>query len=269
MASPLLSEIVVNGEVISAARIAIEAQNHPAPKEKPGVAWRAAARALAVRALLLQEAHRRGLEAMPEALGEGRSETEDEALIRALIEAEADACTPSEEEVHAAWVCDPARFRSPPLWEASHILCACDPADQLARAVTLARAEALAARLKAEPAAFARIAAKESDCRSRSEGGVLGQIGPGDMVPEFEAALRLLSEGEITDRPVLSPHGWHLIRLDAVAEGRELPYEAVRLRLAEALEKAAWAKAGRDLLARLAAAAHISGVDLAAPVGRR
>ena len=35
---PLLPEIVVNGEVIPAALIATEAQNHPAPKSKPGLA---------------------------------------------------------------------------------------------------------------------------------------------------------------------------------------------------------------------------------------
>ena len=47
---PLLTDVTVNGEVIPAALIAAEAQNHPAPPGKPGLAWRAAAEALAVRA---------------------------------------------------------------------------------------------------------------------------------------------------------------------------------------------------------------------------
>ncbi|MDE3081390.1 MAG: peptidase, partial [Paracoccaceae bacterium] len=84
MNAPLFPEVSVNGEVIPAARIAAEAQIHPAPREKPGLAWRAAARALAVRALLLQEARHRGLEADPMDLGPGQRETEEEALIRAL-----------------------------------------------------------------------------------------------------------------------------------------------------------------------------------------
>ena len=48
---PLLQDITVNGEVIPAAAIAAEAQMHAAPKDKPGIAWRAAGRALTVRAL--------------------------------------------------------------------------------------------------------------------------------------------------------------------------------------------------------------------------
>ena len=83
---PLQPDVVVNGETISAAAIAAEAQNHPAPPGKPGAAWSAAARALAVHALLLQEARRLGLAPAPRALGAGRRETDDEALIRAVIE---------------------------------------------------------------------------------------------------------------------------------------------------------------------------------------
>ncbi|NCO17517.1 MAG: peptidase, partial [Alphaproteobacteria bacterium] len=66
MGNPLQPELCVNGEVIPAAAIAAEAQNHPAPPGKPGLAWRAAARALAVRALLLQEARRLGLSPAPQ-----------------------------------------------------------------------------------------------------------------------------------------------------------------------------------------------------------
>ena len=44
---PLLPPVTVNGVTITPKRIAAEAQNHPAPKGKPGHAWKAAARALA------------------------------------------------------------------------------------------------------------------------------------------------------------------------------------------------------------------------------
>lgn len=82
----LFPDVVVNGEVISHKLIAEEAQNHQAPAGKPGIAWRAAARALAVRTLLLQEARREGLDALPEPRGPGREETPEEALIRAYLE---------------------------------------------------------------------------------------------------------------------------------------------------------------------------------------
>jgi peptidyl-prolyl cis-trans isomerase C len=72
-AKPLLPEITVNGETISPAAIAAEAQHHQAPRGKPGLAWRAAARALAIRALLLQEARSRGLEPAPRELSPVRS----------------------------------------------------------------------------------------------------------------------------------------------------------------------------------------------------
>jgi peptidyl-prolyl cis-trans isomerase C len=83
---PLLTDVTVNGQTIPAATIAAEAQNHPAPPGKPGLAWRAAAEALAIRALLLQEAARRGLAPARRSMGEGLIEDEDEARIRALLE---------------------------------------------------------------------------------------------------------------------------------------------------------------------------------------
>ena len=50
---------------------------------------------------------------------------------------------------------------------------------------------------------FARLASEFSDCGSKSSGGALGQLGPGDSVPEFEVALREMAEGEISSEPVL------------------------------------------------------------------
>ena len=73
--------------------------------------------------------------------------------------------------------------------------------------------------------------------------------------------MRTLAEGQITAEPVLTRHGWHIIRLDALAEGRVLPFEAVRDKIAEALEKAAWTKAARAFIGRLVGNATISGAD--------
>ena len=258
----LFPDLVINGEVVPRRVVAAEAQHHPAPKGKPGRAWRNAANAVAMRTLLLQEARRRGLHPDPAEVGPGRFETEDEALIREVLEAAVATAMPTEAEVRAEWQRDPGRFRSPPLWEVSHILCACDPRDEAARTAAHARAADLAERAVADPGGFPRLAAAHSDCGSKTAGGALGQLGPGDTVPEFEAALRPLGEGEITAAPVLTRHGWHVIRLDGLAEGAVLPFETVRPKIAEAMEKAAWAREAKTFVAQLVASAEITGADI-------
>jgi peptidyl-prolyl cis-trans isomerase C len=258
----LFPDVVVNGETVPSAAIAAEAQNHEAPKDKPGIAWRKAAQAMAIRALLLQEARRRGIEADPEEMAPGRVETEEEAMIRALLDAALTIAPVTADAVRAEWSKDPNRYRSAPLWDVSHILCACDPRDAADRAMAEGRAQAVLARLDGDARAFA-LAARESDCGSKANGGHLGQLGPGDTVPEFERALRALSEGTMTPAPVLSRHGWHIIRLNATAPGQVLPYETVRPKIAQALEKAAWARASRDFVETLASQAQITGASLA------
>lgn len=258
----LFPDVVVNNETIAPTAIAAEAQNHTGPKDKPGIAWRKAAQALTIRALLLQEAARRGLRAQVQELAPGRFETEDEATIRTLLEEAVDLPEITEEQVRVEWARDPERFRSAPLWDVSHILCACDPRDEEVSAVAKARAEALIARLNGDAKAFAALAARESNCGSKSAGGALGQLGPGDTVPEFEAALRRLGAETTTRNPVQSRHGWHIIRLNAVAPGEVLPYETVAPKIAQALEKASWAAATRDFVATLAAKSDISGTSL-------
>lgn len=266
MGNPLFPEVRVNDTVIPAEQIAAEAQNHAAPAGKPGLAWRKAAQALAIRALLLEEAARRSIPAEPRELSPGRVETAEEARIRALLDT---AVTPepvTDEAVRAAWEAAPGRFRAPPLWEVSHILCACGPEDAAGCDTARRRAEALAAHECGDARAFAALAGRESDCPSRAQGGALGQIRPGDVDPAIEAALRGMSPGEVS-APVRSRHGWHVLRLAAAAPGAPLPYEIARPRIAEALEKAAWAHAARALIATLAKEARITGTDLA-PIER-
>ena len=65
---------------------------------------------------------------------------------------------------------------------------------------------------------FAVLArAHSQDPGSGSEGGDLGWVAPGQMVPEFEQAMNELAIGEIS-QPVQSRFGWHLIQ---VQERRE------------------------------------------------
>lgn len=258
----LFPDLVVNGETVPSAKVAAETQNHEGPKGKPGIAWRKAANAIAVRTLLLQEARKRGTQAQVQEVGPGRFETDEEALIRGLLEDAVVVSAPSEDSIRAEWEKDPLRFRTPPLWEVSHILVACDPRDEGARHQAHARADDLTGQALGNPNRFAQLAASESDCGSKSNGGALGQQSPGDTVPEFEAALRELTEGAITAEPVLTRYGWHIIKMDAVAEGAALPFDAVKQKISDAMEKTSWARAAKDFVQTLVASAEISGADL-------
>ncbi|GGD28399.1 peptidylprolyl isomerase [Sinisalibacter lacisalsi] len=264
MNASLFPDLIVNGETVPHAVVAAEVQNHTAPKGKPGIAWRKAANAVAVRLLLLQEARRRGIAPEPVQVAPGRFETEEEALIRGLLETAVEAEPPTEEQVYAEWARAPERFRAPPLWEVSHILVACDPRDEAETEAARLRVEDIARQVQKDPARFPRLAADFSDCGSKSSGGALGQLGPSDTVPEFEAALQGLEGGAIKAEPVLTRHGWHIIRMDAVGEGAVLPFTAVRGKIALAMEKAAWARAARSFVGRLVSAAEIAGAELSA-----
>jgi peptidyl-prolyl cis-trans isomerase C len=255
----LMPEIIVNGRVIPAATIAQEAQNHPAPKGKPGLAWRAAARALALRQLMLDAAHARGMVPQPQETGPGRIETQDEALIRQLLEASVTPAPIDEAALRAAYDATPDRFRAPTLYEAAHILIAAPSGD---RTAARTQAAAILAEVRAAPAGFGRIAAARSACESRAHGGSLGQITAGDTVPEFAAVLDRLTEGEIAPEPVESRFGFHIVRLDARAQGEVLPWASVAPRLRAAAEKAAWVRAARAFADRLVADARIEGIAL-------
>lgn len=61
---------------------------------------------------------------------------------------------------------------------------------------------------------FATLARNISeDKASASNGGDLGWVEPGQMIPDFEAAMDRLSPGEISD-PVKTRFGWHLIQVE-------------------------------------------------------
>ena len=258
---PLLPPVTVNGVTISAERIAAEAQNHPAPTGKPGLAWKAAARALALREILLQEARARGLGADPAELAPGQWETEDEALIRQLLDQAIAPEAPDEAALRAIYDARPERFRAPSLYEAAHILFPAAPDDAAARDAARAAAAQVLDELRRAPQRFAELAARHSACSSKDSGGLLGQLSSGDTVPEFEAALAAMAENTISE-PVDSRYGVHLIRLDARAQGAVLPYEAVLPHLREAREKAAWVAASRAFTAALVARAEVTGVSL-------
>jgi peptidyl-prolyl cis-trans isomerase C len=264
-ARPVLKEISVNGVSIAEADILAEAQNHPA--ETPGAALIAAARALVVRELLLQEARRLGIEAEAEAVGERRSETQEDAAIRLLIEREVTVPSASEEECRRFYENNPARFRTEPIWEARHVLLAAPAGDEAARRAGRETAERLLAHLMKTPEDFSALAAEHSACPSREQGGNLGQITRGSTVPEFERALEMMEEGTLLPQPVESRFGFHIVFLERKIEGAHLPFEHVAEQIAGWLEAASWSKAVAQYIAVLAGRAEICGIDISAAHG--
>lgn len=255
--------VTVNGVTIAAEAIAAEAQNHPMPRGKPGWAWQAAARALVLREVLLREAKAQAIAPEPIELEEGKWEIDEEALVRQLLESAIAPAVIDEARLRAVYDAAPERFRGPSLFEAAHILFSAAPDDMVARTGARQRAEAVLADLKHDPRRFAALAAEYSACSSRTNGGVLGQLASGDTVPEFEAALGLMEEGAISEAPVETRYGLHLIRLDARARGEVLPFASVLPHLREAQEKADWVRASRAYVEELTARAEVTGIDLA------
>ncbi|MEM9256669.1 MAG: peptidylprolyl isomerase [Pseudomonadota bacterium] len=79
------------------------------------------------------------------------------------------------------------------------------------------QAEALAAELRQrilDGADFVELAREYSeDIGSAQEGGDLGWTTPGQMVPEFEAAVAQTAVGDLSD-PVRTQFGWHILQVE-------------------------------------------------------
>lgn len=247
----LAETLAVNGVEIPLAAVEAEVQYHPAGSLDD--ARRQAAEALVLRELLLQEAARQGIVAGT-----------PEEIIAALLEET--VVTPEADEATCRRYYDNnrRRFRTPDLYEAQHILIAAAPDDDEARAAATRRALTLLAELGRNPDAFELLARAHSDCPSKEMGGHLGQVTRGSTVPEFETYLCSLDEGELCPAPVESRYGIHIVRLLRREPGRDLPYEAVREKIAEYLRDHAWRMGVRQYLQVLAGQARIEGLVLQA-----
>ena len=267
-----MTAISVNDTTISEQAVATEMQFPPAPTREQ--AWREAATALAIRALLHDEAARLGVRAATPEADEG----EEEALIRALLARELRLPEPDEAACRRYHVANRAHFRSPEVYEAAHILFPAAPEDAPARARAKVAAEAVLATLLGAPGTvpgdapraaprdvtkhFADLAREHSACPSAANGGRTGQQSRGDLVPEIETFIMALEEGQICPVPIMSRYGAHVLRLDRRAAGADLPYEAVADTVARHLATHAWQRAVSQYLRVLSGRARIEGIDL-------
>ncbi len=253
--------VAVNNAVIANTDIAREVQNHAGAT--PHQAWQDATRALVVRELLLQRA--RALDVVAQPLSQdGVRETDEEALISALLSAEVITPKADEASCRRYYQANLKRFRSPDLFEPLHILFKASRDDATAFAWAVARAKVVLAEVNASPARFEDMATALSDCPSAGDGGRLGQIAPGETTPEFEDALNTLQDGQICPEPVLTRYGVHVVKLERKVAGEVLPFEQVRDRIAAYLEENAWRRAMAQYVALLAGQARIAGFDMPA-----
>jgi peptidyl-prolyl cis-trans isomerase C len=112
------------------------------------------------------------------------------------------------------------------------------------------RAKAIIAEIKGGKK-FEDIAKKESkDPGSGAQGGDLGWANASTYVPEFNEAMLKLDKGQMTDEPVKSQFGWHVIRVLETRQAQLPALEEVKPQIAQQLEQQKLMKFQEDLRAK-------------------
>ena len=113
-----------------------------------------------------------------------------------------------------------------------------------------ADAKAIIAQLK-KGGKFEDIAKKSSkDPGSGANGGDLDWAAAGSYVPEFSEALAKLEKGKMTETPVKTQFGYHIIRLDDTREAQLPKFDEVKPQIAQQLTQQKLAKYQEDLRAK-------------------
>lgn len=98
---------------------------------------------------------------------------------------------------------------------------------------------------------FAKIAKdKSKDPGSKEKGGDLGWFSPGGMVKPFSDAISTLKKGQVTQTPVQTQFGWHVIKLEDVRDMQPPPYDKVKEGLQKQLQQRQLEKLLTDLRAK-------------------
>ncbi|NMA43773.1 MAG: hypothetical protein GX946_10390 [Oligosphaeraceae bacterium] len=142
----------------------------------------------------------------------------------------------SEEEAKKFYDEHPDRFEMPASLSAAHILLKFDSntPDEAEKTRLRGKLAELRKSLLAG-ADFAEAAKRHSACPSKEQGGDLGQFQEGQMVPEFEEALKKLKTGEISD-PVETQFGYHLIKAGERKEAGKVDFAEAKEQICEQLQ---------------------------------
>ena len=100
-----------------------------------------------------------------------------------------------------------------------------------------ADAKAIIASLK-KGGKFDEIAKKQSkDPGSGANGGDLDWANPGSYVPEFSAAMSKLNKGQMTEAPVKTQFGYHIIRVDDIRTAKVPAFEELKPQIAQQMQQ--------------------------------
>jgi len=97
-------------------------------------------------------------------------------------------------------------------------------------------AKAIIAKLKGG-AKFEDLAKQSKDPGSAQNGGDLDWASPASFVPEFSKAMTSLQKGAITETPVKTQFGYHVIKLEDTRAAKIPPLEEVKQQVAEQLQQ--------------------------------
>jgi peptidyl-prolyl cis-trans isomerase D len=134
----------------------------------------------------------------------------------------------SDQDVEAYYQEHGSEFEQPRRVHVAHILVRVPPVGG-SEAENKAKAKVEAAIKRAQSGEdFAKLAREISeDSANAGQGGDLGFVGAGELVPQFEQAAFALRKGELSPAPVRSPFGYHAIKVLEVQEGGKTPLKEV------------------------------------------
>src|SRR5258706_13867437 len=86
-------------------------------------------------------------------------------------------------------------------------------------------------------AKFEGLAKQSKDTGSKDKGGELDWSPPGTFVKPFAEALTKLEKGKLTESPVQTQFGWHVIQLDDVRQTQFPAFDAVKQQILSMMQE--------------------------------
>lgn len=217
--------------------------------------------------LLRQEAVRQGL--LPRHLDLDAPELSlgDQQVIADMLEQAVPVVHPTEDECRRYYDARKSHYVQGRQVRARHILFAVTAGIDVHKlAVRAEQALLELTRQGCAPERFAELARELSNCPSGAEGGDLGWLAPDDCADEL--ANELFHQKEplhgigLRPRLVHSRYGFHIVEVLGRKQGRQLPFEEARERIAVQLAQQSRAKALHQYMQLLAGQALVEGIEL-------
>ena len=229
---------IVNGKAVPQSRVDVLVQQVTASGRQVTPEMQAQIKdEVVAREVFMQEAQVRGLDATPDFKVQMELARQT-ILIRSLFADYQKKNPISDDEIKAEY--DKfAAANSGKEYRARHILVEQED-----------KARAIIAQLK-KGGKFEDIAKKESkDPGSGKNGGDLDWANPSNYVKEFSEALIGLQKGKMTETPVKTQFGYHIIRLDDVRDAKLPKFDEVKPQVAQQMQQQRMAKFQEELRAK-------------------